>query len=74
MRLIPHWISGRRIQVKNLKLLMTKLGDAADGEGWRLSGVRGPTTSRSQGDIWRRAGKLFVAMLYSNKYYFGGDR
>jgi hypothetical protein len=40
-----------------MKLLMVEEGDVADKLGWRLSGVRGPMTSRPLGDIFRSKAK-----------------
>jgi hypothetical protein len=37
----------------DLEAAVGGLGGVADGVGWRLSGVRGPTTSRPQEDIFQ---------------------
>jgi hypothetical protein len=37
----------------NMKLLMMEEGDVVNKVGWRLSGVRGQTTSHPLGDIFR---------------------
>jgi hypothetical protein len=39
--------------VVDLEAAVGGLGGVADGVGWRLSGVRGPTTSRPQEDIFQ---------------------
>jgi hypothetical protein len=51
VRSIPFRISSRRIRSTLLKQLEDHQGDAGDGARRRLSGVRGPTTSRPLGDL-----------------------
>ena len=49
--LIPFQISPRRIWSTSLKQLEVNRGDDGDGARRRLSGVRGPKTSRPLGDL-----------------------